>query len=92
MRDWLITLPDRLKIMGYRLRAWKDAAVLRFIDKYLADRQEERTTVVPDFDDLPVLFDYADFTVVDGYFDVDGGLIDGWKWIPPIAQEDISVL
>ena len=91
MRDWLITLPDRFKVLGYRLRAWKDAAVLRFIDKYLADRHEERTPVLLDFDDLPVLFDYADFTVTAGYFAVDEGS-DSWNWISPIAQEDISVL
>ena len=78
VRDLLVTLPDRIKIAWYRLRAWSDAVFLRFIDRYLARRDEERAPTLLDFDELPVLYDDADFPVVPGDFDADSGII---RWL-----------
>jgi len=61
MRDFLTMLPDRVKVARYRFLSWIEKLWLRIIDKYLAERKEERVWQVLDFDDLPVLFDEADF-------------------------------
>ena len=92
VRDLLVTLPDRIKVAWYRLRAWSDRVFLRFIDRYLARRDEERAPTLLDFDELPVLYDFADFTVVPGDSDADSGILGGWKWAPPIAYDDTDVL
>ena len=41
-----------------------EAALLRLIDRFLARRDEERAAKLLNFDELPVLYDEADFPVV----------------------------
>jgi hypothetical protein len=64
MRECLVTLPEHVKILRWRLRSRLERAVLRLVDRYLAGRGEERTVVLLDFEEIPVLFDEADFGVL----------------------------
>jgi hypothetical protein len=70
MRDLLVTLPDRLKLAWRAARGWWTALVLRGIDRYLAERDEERVPVPLDFEELEVLYDEANIPVL---FDEAGG-------------------
>ena len=67
VRDLLVTLPDRLKARLARATrpSWKRLCC-GLIDRYLARRDEERAPRLLDFDELPVLYDEADFPVVTG--------------------------
>ena len=62
--DLLVTTPDRLKTAWRMLQVRVEAALLRLIDRYLARRDEERTPRLLEFDELPILYDEADFPVV----------------------------
>ena len=44
-RSACVTLPDRLKLAWRAARGWFHAAILRWIDRYLAERDEERVPV-----------------------------------------------
>ena len=92
MRDFAITLPDRFKVWWLSLRAWLDALALRLVDKYLASREEERTPRLLDFDEIPTLYDFANFTVVPGDINLDSGIIAGWKYAPPPLQDETGVI
>ncbi len=70
MRNLIVTLPDRLNLAWRALRNWWAALILRWIDRYLAERNEERVPVPLDFDELAVLYDEADIPVL---FDEAGG-------------------
>lgn len=64
MRNLIVTLPDRLELAWRAARGWWTALILRWIDRYLAERSEERTSVPLDFAELPVLYDEHDFQIV----------------------------
>ena len=64
MRNLIVTLPDRLKLAWRALRDWWTALVLRWIDRYLAERDQERVPVPLDFEELEVLYDEHDFQIV----------------------------
>ena len=70
MHNLIVTLPDRLKLAWRAARGWCHAAILRWIDRYLAERDEERTPIPLDFEELPVLYDEADIPAL---FDEPGG-------------------
>lgn len=92
MRDLIVTLPDRFKVWWFRLRAWINALALRLVDKYLASREEERTPRPLNFEEIPTLYDFSNFTIVPGDYDLDSGIIAGWKYAPPPLQDEIGVL
>lgn len=56
-----VTLPDRLKLAWHMLLAWLETFELRLIDRRLARRGEERTPKLLAFDEIPALYDLADF-------------------------------
>lgn len=91
MRDFLTTLPDRLKLAWRAARGRWAALVLRWIDRYLAERGEERVFIPLDFEELEVLYDEADIPVL---FDEAGGLAQNpWPETPiPIDYGDSGVL
>lgn len=65
LREWWIILPDRLKMLSWRLSYGLHANILRLIDRYLEKRGEQRV-VVMDFDDIPIMWEQDDFrTLVD---------------------------
>lgn len=70
MRNMLLTLPDRLKLAWRAARSAWAALVLRRIDRYLAERDEERAPIPLDFEELEVLYDEAHIPVL---FDQAGG-------------------
>lgn len=70
MRNLLLTLPDRLKLAWRALRNQWAALLLGWIDHYLAERDEERTPIPLDFEELEVLYDETDIPVL---FDEAGG-------------------
>ena len=70
MRNLLVTLPDRLRLAWRATCDWWTALVLRWIDRYLAKRHEERAPIHLDFEELAVLYDEADIPVL---FDEAGG-------------------
>jgi hypothetical protein len=70
MRNLFFTLPDRLKLAWRAARGWWHALFLRWIDRFLARRGEERVPILLDFEDLPVLYDEADIPAL---FDEPGG-------------------
>jgi hypothetical protein len=88
MRNLLVTLPDRLKLARRALRAWWDALVLRWIDRYLAERDEERVPVPLDFEELEVLYDEVHIPVL---FDEAGGWA-GNPWPETAAIVDYEAL
>ena len=64
VRDLLVTFPERLRAARRALTARLEAVLLRLIDRFLARRDEERAAKLLNFDELPVLYDEADFPVV----------------------------
>jgi hypothetical protein len=88
MRDFLTTLPERVKLAWRALRGWWAALLLGWIDRYLAERHEERVPVPLDFEELPVLFDAADIPVL---FDEAGGWA-GNPWPETAAIVDYEAL
>ncbi len=87
MRDLLVSLPDKIKVAWYRILRWSDLVALSFIDKYLDSRYEERASKVIDFDDLPVLYEYSNFSVVTADSDDDFS-ISGWDFVFPTSNFD----
>ena len=61
MRTWWITAPERIKLAWRALREWIAGALLRLVDRYLAERGEERTNVPVEFYEIPVLYQEKDF-------------------------------
>ena len=88
MRNMLLTLPDRLKVAWRALRDWWTALVLRWIDRCLAERDEERTPIPLDFEELAVLYDEAHIPVL---FDEAGGWA-GNPWPETAAIVDYEAL
>lgn len=70
MRNLIVTLPDRFKLAWRALRCWWAALILRWIDRYLAERDEDRTPIPLDFEELEALYDEAHIPVL---FDEAGG-------------------
>lgn len=98
MHDFLVSLPDKIKIAWYRVLRWSDLVALNLIDKYLDGRYEERAPKLIDFDDLPVLYDYSNFSTVAADFDEDFS-VSGWDFASPtwnfdqpIALDDEDVI
>ena len=92
MRDLIITLPDRLKAWWLGLHTWFDALALRLVDKYLASREEERTSKLLEFDELPVLYDFANFEIVPDKIDLNYWADSGIKWAIPTRQDETGVI
>lgn len=92
MRDFVVTLPDRFKVWQFSLRTWLDALALRLVDKYLASREEERTSKLLEFDELPVLYDFADFEVVPDEIGLNYWADSGIKWATPTRQDETDVI
>jgi len=88
MRGFLTTLPDRLKLAWRSARGWWAALVLRWIDRYLAERDEERVPIPLDFEELAVLYDEAHIPVL---FDEAGGWA-GNSWPERAAIVDYVAL
>jgi hypothetical protein len=88
MRELLLTLPDRLKVAWRALRDWWTALILRWIDRYLAERDEERVPVPLDFEELEVLYDEAHIPVL---FDEAGGWV-GNSWPETAAIVDYGIV
>jgi hypothetical protein len=64
VRELIVTLPDRLRLSWRMFLAWLEAAELCLIDRRLARCGEERTLKPLAFDEIPTLYDEADFPVV----------------------------
>ena len=92
MRDFVVTLPDRFRVWQLSLRAWLDALALHLIDKYLASREEERTPKLLEFDELPVLYDFANFEVVPDKIYLNYWADSGIKWQTPTLQDETGVI
>ena len=71
MRDFIITIPDRIKIFAYKVFGRIDAFLLRQIDRFLQKRGEERVSVLLTFDELPILYDFDRLPYLRGNFDTD---------------------
>lgn len=71
MRDFIVTVPDRLKVGWYRLSARVNALLLRLVDRFLQKRGEERVSALISFEDLPVLYDFGDLPYLRGDFGAD---------------------
>lgn len=54
MRDWLITVPDRVRIFRLRTEVIFHRKILAIIDWYLEKQGYERAILQVDFSDLPV--------------------------------------
>jgi hypothetical protein len=91
MRNLIVTLPDRLKLAWRALRGWWAALILRWIDRYLAERDEERVPVPLDFEELAVLYDEAHISVL---FDEAGGWAGNpWpEWAETVDYGIVQVL
>lgn len=91
MHDIFATLPDWIKLAWYAVCNWWHAAVLAWIDRFLAARHEERAPVPLDFEELPVLYNEADIPVL---FDKAGGFAQNpWpETSAPIDYDDSNVV
>jgi hypothetical protein len=91
VRDKLVTLPDRLKLAWRAMRDWWTAAILRWIDRYLQARDEERAPALLGFEELAVLYDETDIPIL---FDEAGGWAgNSWPAVPePIDYGDSDML
>lgn len=88
MRDLFVTLADRLKLAGRAVSQWWHLAILRWIDRYLNARGQERVYATLDFEDLPVLFDEANLPVL---FEEPGGFGENsWPKQPNPIDYDVS--
>jgi hypothetical protein len=83
-----VTLPDRLKLAWRALSRWWHTAILRWIDRCLAERDEERVPIPLDFEELAVLYDEAHIPVL---FDEAGGWA-GNSWPETAAIVDYEAL
>jgi hypothetical protein len=87
-RSACVTQPDRLRLAWRAVRDWWTAFVLRWIDRYLAERAEERVPIPLDFEELAVLYDEAHIPVL---FDEAGGWA-GNSWPETAAIVDYEAL
>jgi hypothetical protein len=71
MRDFFVTIPDRIKVFVYALLDRIDAFLLRQIDRFLQKRGEERVSALLSFDELPVLYDFDALPYLRGDFEAD---------------------
>jgi hypothetical protein len=71
MRDFVVTIPDRIKVFFYAFLGRIDAFLLRQIDRFLQRRGEERVSMLYTFEDLPVLYDFDRLPYLRGDFDAD---------------------
>lgn len=71
MRDFLVTIPDRIKVFVYALLGRIDAFLLRQIDRFLQKRGEERVSTLFTFEELPILYDFDRLPYLRGDFDAD---------------------
>jgi hypothetical protein len=71
MRDFIVTVPDRIKVFVYGILGRIDAFLLRQIDRFLQRRGEERVSTLYTFDELPILYDFASLPYLRGDFDSD---------------------
>lgn len=62
MRKFFLLLPERIKLLCRLLGEHLDSALLALVDRYLARREAAYQT--PAFEDLPVLYDEADFPIL----------------------------
>ena len=76
-KDFLVTLPDRIKTSARLLGERIDLLVMSLIDRYLEQRDFKRvaTQFEVAFDDLPILYDEGSFPIVPGAVDRDGYLV-----------------
>ncbi|MBK7107501.1 MAG: hypothetical protein IPH62_19715 [Ignavibacteriae bacterium] len=71
MRDFFVTIPDRIKILVYAILGRIDAFLLRQIDRFLQKRGEERVSTLFTFEELPILYDFDRLPYLRGDFDAD---------------------
>ena len=71
MRDFLVTIPDRIKVFVYAILGRIDAFLLRQIDRFLQKRGEERVSALLSFEELPILYDFDSLPYLRGDFDAD---------------------
>lgn len=64
LRNFFLVLPDQIKIMWYRLKAWLNALALRSVDRYLAQRNEHRVPSIVKFEELPIIYSRDNFLVL----------------------------
>jgi hypothetical protein len=71
MRDFFVTIPDRIKVFVYALLGRVDAFLLRLVDRFLKKRGEERVSALLSFDQLPILYDFDALPYLRGDFEAD---------------------
>lgn len=71
MRDFFVTLPDRIKVLVYALLGRIDAFLLRLVDRFLEKRGEERVSALISFEELPILYDFGALPYLHGDFEAD---------------------
>jgi hypothetical protein len=71
MRDFFVTIPDRIKVFVYALLGRIDTLLLRFVDRFLKKWGEERVSTLLSFDQLPILYDFDALPYLRGDFEAD---------------------
>lgn len=71
MRDFFVTIPDRIRVFVYALLGKIDAFLLHQIDRFLQKRGEERVSALFTFEELPILYDFDQLPYLRGDFDND---------------------
>lgn len=69
MRDYFITIPDRIGVLYYDFLAKINAILVKLVDKYLKSRNETRVSELLEFDELPILYNFDDLPFLRGNFD-----------------------
>jgi hypothetical protein len=77
MRGFVIITKAKFRHFWWQLKWWINGQILRVVDVYLERRGEERAMIVPEFEELDVLYEYDKLPVMYRDFEFDIALANG---------------